>query len=66
MNIILTANDIFRTITNRFIINQPNFLADGYRYADTRRIGIALKYNFGLKPRVEKRQGFEIPAEVNQ
>ncbi len=66
MNIILTANDIFRTITNRFIINQPNFVADGFRYADTRRIGIALKYNFGLKPRVEKRQGFEIPPEANQ
>ncbi len=66
MNIILTANDIFRTITNRFVINQPNFVADGYRYADTRRIGIALKYNFGLKPRREKRQGFEVPPEVNQ
>lgn len=66
MNVILTINDILRTNINTFIINQPNFLADGFRYADTRRIGIALKYNFGLKPRVEKRQGFEVPPEVAQ
>lgn len=65
MNIILTVNDILRTNINTFIIKQPNFVADGFRYADTRRIGIALKYNFGLKPRVEKRQGFEIPPEAN-
>ena len=65
MNIILTVNDILHTNINTFIIKQPNFVADGFRYADTRRIGIALKYNFGLKPRVEKRQGFEIPPEAN-
>ncbi len=65
MNVILTVNDILHTNINTFIIKQPNFVADGYRYADTRRIGIALKYNFGLKPRLEKRQGFDIPPEAN-
>ena len=65
MNIILTVNDIFKTNQNKFIINQPNFVADGYRYNDRRRLGIALKYNFGLKPKVEKKQGFEIPQDVN-
>ena len=65
MNVILTVNDIFKTNQNKFIINQPNFVADGFRYNDRRRLGIALKYNFGLKPRVEKRQGFEIPPEAN-
>ncbi len=66
MNIIATVNDVFRTNRNSFIIKQPNFVADGYTFNDTRRIGIALKYNFGLKPRVEKRQGFEIPQDANQ
>ena len=66
MNVIVTVNDIFRTNQNSFTINQPNFVADGYRYNDRRKLGIALKYNFGLKPRVEKRQGFEIPPELNQ
>ena len=65
MNVILTVNDIFKTNQNKFVINQPNFVADGFRYNDRRRLGIALKYNFGLKPRVEKRQGFEIPPEAN-
>ena len=65
MNVILTVNDIFKTVQNTFTINQPNFVADGYRYNDRRKLGIALKYNFGLKPRVEKRQGFEIPPEAN-
>ena len=66
MNIIVTVNDVFRTNRNTFIIKQPNFVADGYTFNDTRRIGIALKYNFGLKPRVEKRQGFEIPQDASQ
>jgi len=65
MNVILTVNDILRTNKNSFVINQPNFVADGYRFYDNRRIGIALKYNFGLKSRAEKRQGFEIPQEIN-
>jgi iron complex outermembrane receptor protein len=66
MNVILTVNDLLRTNTNTFVVNQPNFVADGYRFSDTRRFGIALKYNFGLKPKPEKKQGFEIPQEVAQ
>ena len=65
MNVIVTVNDIFKTNINRFVINQPNFVADGFRFNDRRRLGIALKYNFGLKPKVEKKQGFEIPQDVN-
>ena len=65
MNVIVTVNDIFKTNINRFVINQPNFVADGFRFNDRRRLGIALKYNFGLKPKIEKKQGFEIPQDVN-
>jgi len=63
MNIILSANDLLHTNRNDFAINQPNFIATGTRYSDTRRVGIALKYNFGIKPKEEKKEKFETPAE---
>ncbi len=66
MNVILTVNDLLRTNTNSFVVNQPNFVADGFRFTDTRRVGLALKYNFGLKPKQEKKQGFELPQEAAQ
>ncbi len=63
MNIILSVNDMFRTNRQTFTIDVPKFVANGRQYQDTRRVGIALKYNFGLKPKPEKKQGFEIPPE---
>ncbi len=65
LNIILSVNDLLRTNKFMFDINVPNFVANGQQYTDTRRVGIALKYNFGLKPKPEKRQGFEVPQETN-
>lgn len=65
MNIIFSGNDILRSNRNEFKINQPNLLASGVRYGDTRKFGIALKYNFGIKPKEEKKEGFEAPGEVN-
>ena len=65
MNIILSVNDMFRTNVGRFTVDVPKFVANGLQRADTRRVGIALKYNFGLKPKPEKKQGFEIPPEAN-
>ncbi len=63
MNIVFSGNDILRTNRNEFKINQPNLIATGQRYGDTRKFGIALKYNFGIKPKEEKNGGFETPAE---
>ncbi len=65
MNVILSVNDMLRTNINTFVIDVPKFVANGQQYGDTRRIGIALKYNFGFKPKVEKKQAFEIPQETN-
>lgn len=64
-NVILSVNDIFRTNVQNFSIDVPMFAANGQQYSDTRRVGIALKYNFGLKPKPEKKQGFDIPQETN-
>ena len=65
MNVIFSLNDPLRTNRNSFKINQPNFIATGIRYGDTRKFGVALKYNFGIKPKEEKKGGFEAPGEVN-
>ncbi|MCY7293293.1 MAG: outer membrane beta-barrel protein [Ferruginibacter sp.] len=65
MSIILSGNDLFRTNIQTFTINVPKFVANGRGVQDTRRVGIALKYNFGLKPRPEKKQGFDMPPEGN-
>ena len=65
MNVIISMNDIFRTNKNDFDINVPNFVATGVRYGDTRKVGITLRFNFGIKPKEDKKEGFDAPAESN-
>ncbi len=60
MNIILSGNDIFRTNNYKFIIDQPGIAAAGTRLNDQRRIGLTLRYNFGIKPKEEKKSMFDI------
>lgn len=49
----LTLTDAFYTNRNTFVLNQGNIEANGSRRADTRRVGLNLRYNFGLKKREE-------------
>ena len=65
MNIILSVNDIFRTNKYSFVLQQAGIRADGTRANDSRRIGLTLRYNFGLKPKEEKQPMFEAPKEGN-
>ncbi|MES2848527.1 MAG: outer membrane beta-barrel protein [Bacteroidota bacterium] len=62
-NIIVAFNDIFLTNRTTFSLQQGNVNASGTRLGDTRRIGITFRYNFGIKPKEEKKQMFEQPAE---
>ncbi len=62
-NIILAFNDIFRTNQVSFALNQGTVSAAGQRFNDTRRAGITFRYNFGIKPKEEKKDMFEQPAE---
>jgi len=62
-NIILSVNDIFQTNRYNFSIEQAGIKAEGTRYNDTRKIGLTLRYNFGIKPREENKNGFEQPSE---
>jgi hypothetical protein len=61
--VILSVNDVFRTNKIEFNLNQANISATGSRVNDTRKIGLVLRYNFGIKPREEKKSLFEPPAE---
>ena len=57
-NIIISVNDVLRTNHVSFTLNQGNVSAEGSRVNDTRRLGITLRYNFGLsKPKENKEFG---------
>jgi len=60
-NVILAGNDLFKTNQINFKLDQGNVHAAGTRYNDTRKVGITFRYNFGLKPKEEKKPMFETP-----
>ncbi len=62
-NIILSFNDVFLTNRTTFKLQQGNINASGTRVGDTRRVGITFRYNFGLKPKEEKKEMFSQPSE---
>jgi hypothetical protein len=63
-NMILSVNDVFRTNYNRFNFSRNGQNVEGIRRNDTRRVGITLRYNFGVKAKEERKQGFETPPEA--
>lgn len=50
-SIVASANDIFYTNRQTFVLDQPGIYATGNRAEDTRRFGLTLRYNFGVKPK---------------
>jgi hypothetical protein len=65
-NLILSVNDVLQTNRVVFQFDRNNQNINGKRINDTRKIGITFRYNFGLKPKEEKKNGFEAPAEVRE
>lgn len=63
MNIVLSFNDMFYTNKYTFKIDQPTINASGQRFNDTRRVGLTVRYNFGIKPKEDKNENFAPPAE---
>ncbi len=49
----LSVNDIFRTNKYDFTLNQGSMNASGTRMGDSRRFGINLRYNFGIRKKEE-------------
>jgi len=63
--LIVTAsfNDFLFSNKNNFILNQGTQNAIGYRENDTRRWGLSVRYNFGIKPKEKKMEMFDVGIE---
>lgn len=64
-NIILSVKDLLRTNHVEFSLQQGSVSAQGERLNDTRRLGLSFRYNFGIKPKEEKKKSFDTPADIN-
>jgi len=62
LTVTLSMSDIFRTNRNEFVINQGPVEASGLRRGDTQRVGINLRYNFGIRKKEEKTEFLNIPT----
>jgi hypothetical protein len=60
ITVALTGNDLLRTNRQSFVVNQPGIYATGARYEDTRRVGITLRYNFGMAKPKEVQNPFDM------
>jgi len=56
LTLTLSVNDILYTNRNNFLLAQGSVKANGERYGDTRRFGLNLRYNFGIRKK-EKEEG---------
>ncbi|MGZ3938664.1 MAG: outer membrane beta-barrel protein [Flavisolibacter sp.] len=66
LTITLSANDIFKTNKNEFTINQGSIHATGVREGDTRRFGVNVRYNFGIRKKEENNLfNVESPEKTN-
>ncbi|GAB4032501.1 outer membrane beta-barrel protein [Spirosoma gilvum] len=59
----LTANDIFFTNFYDFTLQQGSVSANGFRRNDTRRFGLTLRYNFGIRKKEERVNMFNIDPQ---
>lgn len=49
LTVTLSVNDIFYTNRNEFTLNQGSIAVIGNRQSDTRRVGLNVRYNFGMR-----------------
>jgi iron complex outermembrane receptor protein len=62
----LSINDMFLSNKNDFTINQGSVSASGTRMADTRRFGINIRYNFGVRKKEDNNLlDAESPEKMN-
>ncbi len=63
LTVTLSMNDIFYTNQNDFTINQGSVNAYGNRRSDTRRVGINIRYNFGIRKKEEGNDMFNVEGQ---
>lgn len=50
----INITDMFFTNNNIFALNQGTVKANGYRQSDTRRVGLNVRYNFGMRKKEQQ------------
>jgi len=65
LTVTLSMNDIFFTNKNTFTLRQGSIYAVGFRETDSRRFGINIRYNFGIKPKEQKMDMLDTDVKVN-
>jgi hypothetical protein len=65
LTVTLSMNDLFFTNKNTFTLKQGSIYAVGFRENDTRRFGINIRYNFGVKPKEQKLDMLDTDVKVN-
>lgn len=63
LNVSVFARDVLKTMPNRFTLNQGSMLVTGERYTDNRRIGVNLRYSFGIRKKEERRNMMQFEME---
>ena len=58
----LSLSDMFATNRNNFTINQGTVSASGFRQSDTRRVGINIRYSFGIRKKEENTNMFNLES----
>jgi hypothetical protein len=61
----LSLSDMFATNKNNFIISQGSVNASGFRQSDTRRVGINIRYNFGIRKKEDTNNMFNTEPPVS-
>ena len=61
----LSLSDMFASNKNNFTINQGSVNASGFRKSDTRRLGINLRYSFGIRKKEENNNMFNAEPPVS-
>jgi hypothetical protein len=55
LTVSLSAQDIFYTNRNEFVLTQGTINATGERVSDSKRFGLNLRYNFGIRKKEENK-----------
>jgi len=66
LNVSISARDVLRTMVTQFSLNQGSMTMQGDRYTDNRRIGINIRYNFGIPKRSERREPFPMQFDMGE
>lgn len=62
LQISVFGRDIFRTMENRFVLDQGGIFFEGARYSDNQRWGMTMRYSFGMNQKKEQGNIFNMPG----